>query len=494
RSAPPNLPRGRGAPVEGAIPSLVSPAPDVSAAAASGAHRRPTCLVAGGDYAEAVAGITARVLQAGQNVAVVAPTVQEAEQLAATLEPVFGRRVLTVSSALPAREATGLWVTANGGEGVLTIGTPEIALWPLARPALWVVIEEGRRAMKSKQTPTLQVREVVRRRALLERSASILLGPVPTVDSLAKGAAVLETPSRVWPLVEMVDRREDPPGSGILASRTVQAIRAAAKQGGRVFAFVTRRGYAPAFRCVRCRELRRCSECGAGPDRAEVCKRCGAHLGPCVHCGGQRFEPLGAGIGRVVDELGRYLAPQRVGPVGSDRQIIVGSERDLPYVRRSALAVAIDADSLLMAPHYRAEEDAARLLARVVLTVVRGRGHRGIIQTSQPDHRVLAMLRSGHPMDLLQRLGQDRERDRLPPAAELLAVEIVGDVDLVAQDVAGLAANDVQVHGPETGGGRTRWFLQGQSLHPTRVRMRPMVQRWRDAGVKVRVDADPIDL
>jgi len=203
---------------------------------------------------------------------------------------------------------------------------------------------------------------------------------------------------------------------------------------------------------------------------------------------------LGAGIGRVIEELQRQLNEQMVGEVGSGKQVIVGSERDLPHVPETSLSVAVDADSLLMAPNYRAEEDAFRLLARVALTVARGRGHRSLIQTSQPGHRALGALRSGHPMPLLTNLADERLRDHLPPVGELIAIEVTGDSTISADDIATLSDEKTHVHGPEVGGGITRWFIQSDSLQDVRIRLRLMVQRWRDHGLKVRVDADPIDL
>ncbi len=494
RAAPPNLPRGTAAPVAGSVPQIVSPFPKLSHEAAAGRHLRPTYLVRGGGHGTLIAGLAAEVLAAGRNVAVVAPTVHEASGLEDTLAESFGARCTVVSSALSAKEATARWVQANGGGGVIVVGTPEIALWPLGRPSLWVAVEEGRRAMKAKQTPTLQVREVLRRRALLERTSLALLGSVPTLDALMRGADVDEPAGRVWPLVELIDRRDDPPGTGGIGEQVIRAIRGVVRRNGRVFVFVTRRGYAPAFRCVRCREVRRCIACGAGPDRRDICRRCGSTLGPCAQCDGRRFEPLGIGLGRALDDLRRYLGEDRVGEIDSDRQVVVGSERDLPYVSETALSVAVDADSLLLAPHYRAEEDAVRILARVVLTVARGRGRRAIIQTSQPTHRALATLRGGHPLDYLRSLAAERERDGLPPSTELLAIEVSGDATAAAVDIESLATGQVQVHGPDEGGGRTRWFLQGDSLQQSRVLLRPMVQRWRDGGSTVRIDADPIDL
>jgi len=494
RAAPPNLPRGKGKKPAGELPQLTSAIPTVSGAAANGRHSRPLCLVTAGPYAATIAGAAKEPIATGRNVAVIAPTVDEASSLTEELREVFGERVLNVSSSLPAKQATRIWVNANNHGGYLIVGTPEIALWPLGSPAMWVVVEDGRRAMKAKQTPTLQVRDLVRRRALVERTAVVFLGPIPTLDTLAKGAGTLEFAGRVWPLVELVDRREDAPGSRSLSPATVQAVRGAVKRGGQVFVFVSRRGYAPAFRCVSCRELRRCPECGSGPDRGDTCRRCGTPLGPCSECGGRRFEPLGAALGRVGEELSRSLGDGVVGVIGSGRQVLVGTERDLPYVPSAALTVAVDADALLMAPHYRAEEDAARILARVVGTVARGRGRRCLVQTAQPSHRALAMLRSGHPLQYLHELEAERERDGLPPTASLLSIEVSGDGTARAADIAGVVADGIQLHGPEVGGGCTRWFLQGQSLQEARVQLRGIVQQWRDAGLKVRVDADPIDL
>ncbi len=494
RAAPPNLPRGKGRAPGDAVPDHVSPLPDLSLAAAEHKHSRPVCLLTAGSHAQAVADIAGGPLAAERNVAVVISTVDEAEAMAETLAARFGSRVLYVSSSLAAKDATRAWVSAERHRGYLIVGTPELALWPLGTPSLWIVVEEGRRAMKAKQTPTLQVRDLVRRRTLVERTSVAFLGALPTLDTLARGATTVEPPGRVWPLVEMVDRREDPPGGRVLADRTTMAIRQVVKTGGQVFVFVSRRGYAPAFRCVRCRELRRCPECGAGPDRGDRCRRCGRELGPCVECGGRRFEPLGAALGRVIEELRRRIGVETVGGVESARQVVVGTERDLPYIPETALSVAVDADSLLLAPHYRAEEDAVRTLVRVCATVAKGRGRRCLIQTGQPDHRALGVLRNGHPLAYLAELTQERERDGLPPATELLAVEVSGDASAQAPDMDGLAAEGIVVHGPELGAGRTRWFLQGNSLQSARILLRAVVQRWRDQGLKVRIDADPIDL
>jgi hypothetical protein len=49
------------------------------------------------------------------------------------------------------------------------------------------------------------------------------------------------------------------------------------------------------------------------------------------------------------------------------------------------------------------------------------------------------------------------------------------------------------VMGPIPAGDRSRWLLQGD-LGGVKTEMRRFVQRLRDSGATVRVDADPIDL
>jgi len=493
KAAPPNLPRG-GLPSRPAVTmGHPSPLPELTETLVAGRHGRPVYLVGSGPWVGAAAGLAAPLIAAGRNVGIVLPTLAEADSLGEELRGVLGPRVLLASSSLPAREVTEVWLEAQLGNGRLVVGTREIALWPLGGPALWIVIEEGRRAMKAPQTPTLHVRDILRRRAAIERSGLVFAGPVPTVETVARGVEVREPPQRVWPLIEVMDRSSEPPGGGVVMEATRRAIAGALSRGERVFVFVSRRGYAPAFRCVRCRTLRRCPQCGAGPDKGDECRRCGATLGPCPECGGRRFEPLGAGVGRVLDELrGRFHGA--VGPAGGHRPVWVGTERDLPSVHQAALTVAVDADALLLAPHYRAEEDALRLLARLAGLVQRGRGHRCVVQTGQPHHRVMVTLRRGRPGAFLALLTEERSGAGFPPATELIALEVEGGDTDIDSTLRAAAGPGVTVHGPGERGGRQRWLIQGDRLHEVRVRLRRLVQGWRDAGSRVRIDADPIDL
>lgn len=492
KTAPPNLPgspRARPlAPIDDLPPS---PLPKVSAALANHRHARPHFLLGRKPWHQAVAGVAAPVLLAGRSVMVVMPTVAEMDEMANELEALLAGRLLRASSSHEARAVTAAWSRATRHAGHIVVGTREVAFWPLADPGLAILVGEGRKGMKEKSSPTIHAREVLRRRAAVERFGLVLMGPVPTTETIAAGTPVVKREgTRSWPLVEVVDRNEEPPGSGFLATRTMAAVRAVHDRGGRVFVFTHRRGYAPAYRCAKCRLVRTCARCDARADRSPGCSRCGSGLGPCLDCGGTAFEPLGAGAERIAEQLSRVV---EAGPVGSSAAVWVGTERDLPSVRGADLVVVVDADGLIHAPNYRAGEDALRLLARVAETVGAGSGKRCMVQTGRPEDAVISALRHGDPIDYLQAAVVERSQTRLPPAGEVLVVELDQPREAGAE-LSALAEGRAEVFGPAEHGGRHRWMVQGSDLRSFRIGLRRLVQIWRDGGARVRIDVDPLEL
>jgi primosomal protein N' (replication factor Y) len=155
--------------------------------------------------------------------------------------------------------------------------------------------------------------------------------------------------------------------------------------------------------------------------------------------------------------------------------------------------VVVDADGLVHAPNYRAAEDALRLLARVAETVGPGSNRRAIVQTGRPDDPVIAALRRGDPQEFLAKTISERAATRLPPVGEVLVIELdgTGEAD---DEIRRLAADRAEVFGPADHSGRHRWLVQGQDLRAVRIGLRRLVQSWRDAGRRVRVDVDPLEL
>lgn len=490
RATPPNLPRRIPAPpnVSGRSPTD-HPLRPVFDKSASG-ERSPVMGLVGNWRTLTWLDAVGPVLRAGRSILIIAASAAEVRLLEESAVSVWSDCVVAVDGE-DDKGDTAAWEAAQSPPRIV-IGTPKTAAWHVGGLALAIVLEEGRRAMKDRQTPTVHVREVLRTRSRLEGFNLVFYGPTPSVETLSAGAEIAHVGNRAWPLVEVVDRSAEAPGSGYLSDRTLAAISATARAGGSVFVFTHRRVGSASMRCTRCRSLRICSQCGHRIARVESCPKCGASVGPCHQCGGSEFEEMGTIPERLVAELNRRIGRDMAAVHPADAPITVGTERDLAGLTPVALAVAADVDGMLMSSGYRATEEALRQLARLALAVGEGSGKRLMLQTSRPDSLLVTTLRRGDPIPYLERVLVERAREGAPPAAEMIAVEIRGDVPESAGDDLGTLDGAI-VLGPISLTDGRRWLLTG-SLDTARLELRRLVARWRDKGAIVRIDADPIDV
>lgn len=490
RASPPNLPRKIPAGAE--TPSndgVASELADVVSKSAGGQRTPVMTLVGNWRRLDWLAQLIP-LLEAGRSALVTAASAAEVTEIAAAAEELFGDLAVTVSG-VDDKTDTKAWEAAQSSPRVV-IGTPKTASWQVADLGLAIVLEEGRRAMKDRQTPTIHVRELMRTRSRLEGFNLVFYGPTPSVELLAAGAEIVHERHRAWSLVEVVDRTEDRPGSGFLSERSLAAISATANAGERVFVFTHRRAGFASMRCIRCRSLRSCPQCGTRIGRVEACPRCGAAIGPCRKCGNTEFEEMGTIPDRLVAEINRRIGAGAAVVDPGDGPVLVGTERDLAGLSMVTLAVAADVDGMLLGTGYRTSEEALRQLARLALAVREGTGARLMLQTSRPDSLLVTTMKRADPIPYLERVLVDRAREGAPPAADMIAVEIRGQVpETMGSDLSSLEGTVAM--GPIEVPDGKRWLLTG-ALGKARLELRPLVGRWRDGGATVRVDADPIDV
>lgn len=438
KAAPPNLP-GK---VEAAtrVPQHARderhPLGQVASWAASG-RRRPTRAIVGVwqrlDWLDALSPLIA----AGQSGLIVAASAAEVSLIAEAAGATYGEALVSVAGEDDAG-ITAAWDSAQT-PGRLVVGTPRTATWQIADLGLVVVLEEGRRAMKERQTPTLHVRDVIRRRSLVEGFSTVFFGPTPSVEVLATGAEVSRVGNRAWPLVEIVDRSEEPPGSGLISESVRAALRAVSGRGDRCFVFTFRK----------------------------------------------MVEPT---IQEINAKLGAPVAAEHP----HERLITVGTERDLAGIQDLGLTVAANVDGMLLVPGYRSSEETLRQLARLANALAPGSRHRMMAQVMDPTSMIVETLRRGDPIPYLERVLVERGRAGLPPSTEMLAIEIR---DLIPEeaDATVRALPSAEVVGPLALDNGKRWLVQGR-LTRARSELREIVGRWRESGATVRIDADPIDL
>lgn len=491
KATPPNVPKARQWRAETAADAGIGGTTGAFAGAAAAGRRPPTEVWIGhSEWASRIAEAVGPALGEGRNGLVIAPTVTEGDALAARLTEILGDRVVPVSGASGA-EQTRAWLAGATRPGSMLVGTRGIALWPMRDLAAAFVIGEGRKGMKDKATPTVHAREALVKRSQMERFGLVLADLVPTAEALAIARPEPPRGRRLWGQVEIVDRRSEEGLGSLLGPTARGALRAAVAQRQRVLLFTHRR--ATAQRCARCRGLRRCEQCGSGTFEAGACVRCEQPSTECTDCGFARFEMMGSGARRVAAEAGRVVGREHVGGVGEDRLVVVGTERDLPGLRVD-MSVVVDADGPILAPTYRAGEDALRLLSRVVAAAGAGRGRRGLIQTSDPTHPVIEALRRADPVGYVTGDSAVRSAAGFPPGGEIVVLEVDGLHDTAAEDLESAVGDRAEVLGPAIDGERARWLLQGTDLTAARIAVRSVVARWRNGGARVRVDADPVDL
>jgi primosomal protein N' (replication factor Y) len=392
---------------------------------------------------------------------VVVPGVDLAERLVRRLRR-DGHRVALATSDSRADDYT---LAASGSASV--VGT-RVAVWaPVPHAALRsiLVVDEHDESLQSEQAPTWHARDVAVERARRAGVACRLVSPVPTIAALDLGPLTVPPGERGgWPIVDVADRREeDPTRSGLFSPALVDALR----RPGRVVCVLNRLGRARLLACVACGQVADCERCGsavAQPDDERL--RCG-HCGTerplvCSACGGGRFKNLRMGVTRAAEELAA-LAGEPVAEVtaagggdASSARVAIGTEAVLHDVAAGSVGTVafLDLDQELLAPRYRAAEQAMALLARAGRAVGdRAAGGRLVLQTRHPEHPVVRAALFGDPARVVDAERPRRQELRLPPFGAVATVSGAGAEAWVAEapEVLGVEVLD---------GGDGRWLVR----------------------------------
>lgn len=440
------------------------------------------------------------------------------------------------------------WPAARAG-GRVVLGTRSAALAPLPKLRAAVVLDAHDEAYRQEQAPTWDAWAVVHERARRDGAPCALVSPCPTLELLAVGrlCTVGRRAERSgWPPVEVVDRRGDDPRTGLFSPRVVELVRWAADQPGRrVLCVVNRTGRVRLLACAACGELGRCERCGgpvellgpqdaggsgrtardhaphAAPDarsgtpgprrpgaEALACRRCGQRRPVvCPQCGATRIKALRVGVSRVREELqalsGTAVAELSAtgastgSPDAALAAVVVGTEAALHRLPAADVVVFLDFDAELLAPRFRAAEQALALLARAACLVAGDRAGRRpdggaaggrapgrvVVQTRQPDAAVLQAAVLADPSRLTDREREIRRALRLPPFGAVAAVS-GPSAGALGETLRAMAPADVEVHGPSDG----TWWLRA-SDHDVLCDL--LAAAPRPPG-RVRVELDPV--
>jgi primosomal protein N' (replication factor Y) (superfamily II helicase) len=364
-----------------------------------------------------------------------------------------GRAVALLHSAATDAARTEAWARASRGECVVVGGRiAALAAVPDLRAA--IVVDDADEALQEERAPTWHARDVLRERAARAGAPFAVCSPAPTAEAVVAAAANVDgAASDVertgWPRVEVLDRRDEPPGAGLLSEALAAALRGAP---GLAVCVLNRRGRFRLLVCDSCRALLRWDE----PERPVVCPTCGA----------AKLRVLRAGVRRIREELEALVPGRRVLEVDATAaevpaaDIVIGTEAVLHRTavrrRRPALVAYLDLDQELLAPRYRAATQAHWLITRgAQLLASRPRSDTLLLlQTRVPDHVVVRAVARAAPRLLADAEIDYRRTLAYPPFGAL--AECSGDDHALAATVETLrtldvSATGVQVFGPTDG-------------------------------------------
>jgi primosomal protein N' (replication factor Y) len=372
------------------------------------------------------------------------------------------------------------------------------------------VLDAHAEAYVEERAPTWDATVLAVERARRADVPCLLVSPVPSLEQLAR-LPLFTLPAAEersgWPRLQVLDRRRDDPHRGLYAEPLAALAHAArrAEPDRPVLFVLNRTGRIRLLACAPCGELTRCEHCGGamaelaraepGSARTLTCPNCHAtRPAVCAACGSTRLRQLRVGVGRAAEELAALLGSDVVEVTAGEERptgaFLVGTEAVLHRVAVASLVVFLDFDQELLAPRYRAAEQALVLLARAARLLFGRRppppSRRLVVQTRLPDHAVLAAAAAGDPGLLVTEERQRRRALGLPPDSAL--AELSGpDAGVLAAAVNELARRErLDVEVAELGRGHQLVRAADHEL------LASVIAAVREEEHTVRVAVDPI--
>jgi len=281
------------------------------------------------------------------------------------------------------------------------------------------------------------------------------------------------------PQVEIVSIAEETKKKTIQSHFTsvlIAGIQQALANKEQVILFQNRRGYAPVLMCKVCAYTPKCINCDVSLTYHKSsgklhCHYCGYREDSpsiCPACGSTHLEYKGFGTEKIEDELSLILPDARIARMDLDTtrsknslqtilndleekkiDILVGTQmvaKGLDFADVTVIGI-INADSLLKFPDYRANERSFQMLAQVSGRAGR-RGKQGkvVIQTYDPNHRVIKQVIENDYADLYFTEMSERKNFSYPPFSRLINLDIKHKEPEVLYNQSQYLGNELRKH------------------------------------------------
>lgn len=428
------------------------------------------------------------VLQLGRQVLYLLPEIAITTQITERLARLFGDKLLVYHSKFSDNERVEVWnKLLRGNEPMLILGVRSSLFLPFKDLGLIIVDEEHENTYKQQDpAPRYHARNAAMVLAGMHGAKTLLGSATPSIDSYFNATVgkygLVELTSRygdcLLPEILPVDikelKRKKIMKDTLFSPLLVEKIQTALEKGEQAILFQNRRGFAPMIECRSCGWVPHCIHCDVSltyhKSRSQlVCHYCGyTYLLPreCPECHGTELRMMGFGTEKVEEEIASLFPAAKVERLDFDTartraayeriiedfekgktQILIGTQmlsKGLDFGNVSVVGI-LNADSLMNFPDFRAHERAFQLMVQVSGRAGR-RDKRGsvILQTSQPGHPLIRMVRQMAYKEMVAWQLSERSMFRYPPYYRLIVLVLRSRNETALEEMAATYAQKLR--------------------------------------------------
>ena len=406
------------------------------------------------------------MINSGRQVLYLLPEIALTTHIIERLRMYFGADIGVYHSRFNDAERVEVWQKVLNNEYKVVLGARSSVFLPFHDLGLIIVDEEHETSYKQfDPAPRYNARDAAIFLANMHGGKVLLGSATPSFESYYNARmgkyGFTELSERFggveMPEVEIVSIAEETKAKTIKSHFTsvlIKDIEQALANKEQVILFQNRRGYAPVMMCKICAYTPKCINCDVSLTYHKSsgklhCHYCGYKEDSpsiCPACGSTHLEYKGFGTEKIEDELSLILPEARITRMDLDTtrsrnslqnilnnleekkiDILVGTQmvaKGLDFADVTVIGI-INADSLLKFPDYRANERSFQMLAQVSGRAGR-RGKQGkvIIQTYDPNHRVIKQVIENDYKDLYLTEMEERRSFKYPPFYRIINLDI----------------------------------------------------------------------
>lgn len=409
-----------------------------------------------------------------ESVFIMLPTIHEIESVAETLRKGIETYTFVLHSDVSPKELIILYnQIIDEPHPILIIATGPFLSVPRHDVRTIIVERENSSAYKTVTRPIIDLRTVAE--AFSKRiNAKLIMG-----DTLLRPETIWRKGNHefgeVSPIVfrrsievetEIIDMREQVEMIGrekdvaMLSLEAKEIISALERKNGHIFLFTLKKGIASVTECNDCKRIVACPRCKNplilrnenNKKRIFYCTTCKDTTDTrsrCETCGSYNLTPLGIGTERVIelieklypdvplirfdkDSIKNESAARKAIDTfyGEKKAVLVGTELALYYLQEKVdYTVVVSFDSLFAIPNFRIGERIVGLVSSLASYTEK----KLLIQTRNPDEKILSSIMQGNFADWHKHEIADREQFGYPPFTTLIKVSLAGSDEKLAR-------------------------------------------------------------